>query len=87
MADKCDKIARDVCGCEYCRADGTFLCTEFGGCIAYRTVSSITFWKDKNPSKELINSICALFFSVEETFKKDNPCAVAWIRDQIKEFI
>ena len=81
------KIAKDVCNCDYCRANGTFLCTEMGGCIAYRTVASLAFWKDKNPSNDLINDICALFFSVEDTFKQDNPCAVKWIHEQLKALV
>ena len=79
-----NKIAKDICNCEYCRSYGTLLCEKIGGCVAYRTILQLLYYKDKHPSEELINKICGLFFDAQEYIKQDNPGAFVWIHKQLK---
>ena len=80
-----NKIAKDICNCEYCRGNGTLLCNMSRGCIAYRTVLQLLYYKyNKHPSEELLNNLCVLFFDTQEYIKQDNPGAFTWIHKIIK---
>lgn len=80
-----NKMAKEICNCEYCRTNGTFLCDMVGGCVAYRTVLQLLYYKDEHPSEELINKICGLFFGAQKYIERDNPDAFEWIHKQLKK--
>jgi hypothetical protein len=79
-----NKTAKEICNCEYCRSNGTLLCDMIGGCVAYRTVLQLLYYKHKRPSEELINKICGVFFDAQEYIKRDNLDAFEWIHKQLK---